>query len=212
MLVSGFPSVGPLVDGHVEIPFDSGVRFAADGMLSQHPDYQRVLEGVIAQGHNGVRDVPVVLDRWAPIGTLYHCGDVAFVNRKGMKIERVFVVDVGSARSIFEDMMKRQNDELRAQIERDVTKGRMAVGLSGWLPDDTERKRIEGKPLETFPNGRPKIEISRDAETPTDFHLVCTTPGHDAIAQLVDRPCYRCDARTDVTGVVPLCARCRAET
>jgi len=27
-----------------------------------------------------------------------------------------------------------------------------------------------------------------------------------------DRPCYRCDARADVTGDVPLCARCRAET
>jgi hypothetical protein len=38
------------------------------------------------------------------------------------------------------------------------------------------------------------------------------TPGHDAVTQLVDRSCYRCDARTDVAGTVPLCARCRAET
>jgi len=48
-----------------------------------------------------------------------------------------------------------------------------------------------------------------------DYKRMASTIGIGAISPYErkdERPCYRCDARADVTGAVPLCARCRAET
>lgn len=96
--------IGPIIEGHVEIPFGSGVRFRADGMLSRHPQCDAIRAVAKRVTGRDWPDVPIVMDLFCPRHQAYVMEQMIIVNRPGETIERVMIIDEETAEGIMDGM------------------------------------------------------------------------------------------------------------
>lgn len=108
-------AIGPILDGHVEIPLGSGNRFPSDGMLSRHPQCDQIR--AVARNVTGRDwpDVPIVMDRFCPRRQAVAMEQMIVVNRPGEVIERVLIVPPATAQAIVDAMMESITKEIRCR-------------------------------------------------------------------------------------------------